>query len=271
MENILLLRIEIFIFILSFTYFLYFIISRIINTVNFVKKTVKTRTYTDEELEKSKVKIITEDNPHVSNYSKADLNSDNKLKISELLKKTKLNISKWEYELAKNYIIEWLVIDKFDKFLNLELAEIYIIENNTHKAEYIYKDLLLVHNNDFNILKKLAYVLSLQEKYEMATEMYKKAYELDNKDFDILNMLWHLTFYKESYEEAIFYLKKYIKENSRDIDVLMLLWQSYYKLNLLSDSLDIYNRILDIEPYNDKIIKKKNEIINDIELLSNNS
>ena len=28
-------------------------------------------------------KIITEDNPHVSNYSKADLNSDNKLKISE--------------------------------------------------------------------------------------------------------------------------------------------------------------------------------------------
>lgn len=270
MENILLLRIEIFIFILSFTYFLYFIISKIVNTVNFVKKTVKTKTYTDEELEKTKVKVVTDKNHHVNNYSKPELSSDNKTQMSELLKKAKLNISKWEYELAKNYIIEWLVIDKFDKNLNIELAEIYIIEENAAKAEYVYKDLLLVHNNDFNILKKLAYVLSLQEKYDMAIEMYKKAHELNKKDFDVINMIWHLIFYKESYEEAIYFLKIYIKNNSRDIDVLMLLWQSYYKLNLLSDSLDMYNKILEIEPYNDKIIKRKNEIILDIEKLSDN-
>jgi hypothetical protein len=39
--------------------------------------------------------------------------------------------------------------------LNLELANIYIEEEEYIKAEYIYKDLILIHSENVEILKKL--------------------------------------------------------------------------------------------------------------------
>jgi len=70
------------------------------------------------------------------------------------------------------------------------------LERDYHKAEFIYKDLLLVHAEDFEILKKLSYVLTMQEKYDLAIEMYKKALELKQDDMEIINMLAHLYYHK---------------------------------------------------------------------------
>jgi predicted ribonuclease toxin of YeeF-YezG toxin-antitoxin module len=68
---------------------------------------------------------ITEDkNLHVENYLsvKDQITDEEKSKLNELLKKIKINISKGEYDLAKNLIVEGLAIDKFNVELNMELA-----------------------------------------------------------------------------------------------------------------------------------------------------
>jgi hypothetical protein len=77
------------------------------------------------------------------------------LRLQELLKKVQIHVSKREFDTAKNLIIEGLTIDKFHTDLNINLAKIYIEEEEYLKAEYIYKDLMLVHSGNTTILKKL--------------------------------------------------------------------------------------------------------------------
>ena len=63
----------------------------------------------------------------------------------------KINSLKWYIDTAKNLIVEWLSIDKYNRELNLELASIYEKEHNYINAEYIYKDFdsLLEETNKF--------------------------------------------------------------------------------------------------------------------------
>lgn len=202
-----------------------------------------------------KVKVHKSDESSVMEHSKntKKLSSADKFKISELLKKIGILISKREFDLAKNMIIEGLTIDKFNTDLNLDLAKIYIEEDEYVKAEYIYKDLLLVHSEDLLILKRLWYVLSIQEKYEMAIEMYKKAYKLNKDDTEITNMLWQLTYYVEDYLWAIKYTKKFLKAKPKDIENMQILASSYEKTHNFNDSLWVYKDMYDLKPYDAEI------------------
>lgn len=204
------------------------------------------------------VELNEEQNQHLETYTevKSQISDDEKLKVFELIKKVKLNISKWEYDLAKNQIVEWLAIDKFNIELNSELAWIYILEQDYLKAEYVYKDLLLVHEWNFDILKKLWYILTMQEKYDMALEMYKKAFDINCDDLEIINMLAHLSYMKNHYNDSIEYLKIILKQKPRDIETLILLAWSYKMTLNIDDAINTYQRALEIEPYNEEIKKE---------------
>lgn len=58
------------------------------------------------------------------------------------------------------------------------LAGLYEQDHHFEKAEYIYKDLAVMHQNDIEILEKLGNVLIIQRRYEIALEMYKKILSL---------------------------------------------------------------------------------------------
>lgn len=199
-------------------------------------------------------------NHHIDVYEKEDIWLEEKQKLAELTRKVKVCIGKWDYDIAKSLVIEWMLIDKFNKDLNLELASLYVLENNYLKAEYIYKDLLLVHDDDFDVLKKLAYALSMQEKYDLAIEIYKKALEKNTSDYDITNMLASLTYYNSNYLESIDYLRKCLKERWKDKDNLYLLAASYKNIWKLEDAANVLRRILELDPYNETI-KKELELI----------
>lgn len=203
----------------------------------------------------STVDISNETSSSMKEYEEPSrmMSEDEKIRLSDLLKKIRLNISLWEYDIAKNLIVEWLTIDKFHIDINLELASIYILEKDYHKAEYIYKDLLLVHNDDFLTLKKLAYILALQEKYDLALEVYKKAFDINEEDLEVMNMLANLCYHKEFYIDAIEYLKKYLKNAPRDGEWLILLWASYRAIGEYDQSLFTYRKILEIQPYNEAV------------------
>jgi len=265
-NSLLFLKIEIILFLIFLLYILYYFIY---NTIWFLKHFLslfrfKKRSSIIQEKNKIIKPVKKKESYTSQNEVRKVLTDDEKLMIKNLLNKAKLNISRWELDFAKNAIIEWLVIDKFNKELNIELANIYIHENDYIKAEYIYRDLLLVHSWDYDIIKKLAYILSMQEKYDLAIEMYLKCFSQKNDDMEIVNMLWHLYYFKEDYLSAIKFLKIFIKNNPRDAEALMLIAYSYKKLWEYKESLVNFKRVLEIQPYNEDI---KNEI-NNIELMN---
>lgn len=210
----------------------------------------------------TKIELNEDQNLHANTYveSKNQITDEDKVKLIDLVKKIHINIAKADYDVAKGLIIEWLTIDKFNIDINLELASIYILEKDYKKAEYVYKDLLLVHTDNFDITKKLAYVLTIQENYDLAIEMYKKAHEIDINDLEIVNMLAHLYFYKNMHLESIENLKVFLKDNPKDVDNIVLMWACYKALWMLDEALEIYQKALEIQPYNDNIKKEAQEI-----------
>lgn len=255
--SLLLLKFEIFFLCIFIIYIIYFLLSKFFNLLIRLKSILSIKKINNKKII-TEIQITDDKNLHVDTYFvvKDQITDEDKLKINELLKKIKINISKGEYDLAKNLIVEWLTIDKFNIEFNIELAWIYILEKDYIKAEYIYKDLLLVHNDDFEILKKLAYVLTMQEKYDLAIEMYKKSNELKQDDIEVINMLAHLYYYKELYVDCIFYLKQYLREDSRNWDNLILLASAYRNIWKIIDSINTYKRVLEIQPYNEEVKKE---------------
>ncbi len=259
--NLVLFKLEVIIFIISFFYILYFLSWKILSILVSIKNIIWIWIKREDKVI-TKIQLTEDKNLHATTYiaQKDQLSQEDKNKVSELLKKIKINISKGEYDLAKNLIVEWLTIDKFNIELNLELAWIYILEKDYIKAEYIYKDLLLVHNDDAEILKKLSYVLTMQEKYDLALEMYKKASEIKTDDMEVVNMLAHLYYYKWMYVDAITNLKIFLRENPRNSENIILLAASYKNIWKILDSINTYKRVLEIEPYNEEVKKEIAEL-----------
>lgn len=262
--NFWLLRVEIITFLMFFSYIFYYLYSKFFGFFRWIYSIVWGSKIKKEKIksEVNKVEIKEDRNLHFKTYAKQQsiIKDEDKIKISELLKRIKVNISKWEYDIAKNLVVEWLVIDKFNIELNIELASIYILEKDFLKAEYIYKDLLLVHTENFDILKKLAYILTMQEKYDLAIEMYKKAHDIQENDMEVVNMLASLYFYKKNYLESIDFLKIFLKENPRDTENLILLWASFKWIWKFQDAVNAYKRVLELQPYNDEIKKEIEEL-----------
>lgn len=259
--SLVLFKVEVIFFLIFLWYIFYFISWKFLNIVIRLKNILWIRKREEDKVI-TKVQLTQDKNLHANNYivTKAEITDEEKNKIIELLKRIKINISKAEYDLAKNLIVEWLTIDKFNIELNIELASIYILEKDYHKAEFIYKDLLLVHEEDFEILKKLAYVLTMQEKYDLALEMYKKANDIKPADMEVVNMLAHLFYHKELYIDAITFLKIFLKESPREVDNIILLAATYRNIWKINDAINTYKRALEITPYNEEIKKEISEL-----------
>lgn len=259
METSFLLKAEIISFLILLWYITYYLGSFSLHSSRKLRKLLWIWKKTQQNTEKQfKVKVSNSEDAGAKEHGKnrKKLSNEEKLHISELLKRIKINIGKREFDIAKNLIIEGLTIDKFNPDLNLELANIYIEEEEYIKAEYIYKDLILIHSENVEILKKLWYVLSIQEKFDMAIQMYKKAYKLQKWDIEVLNMLTQLNFYTWDYLSCIKYAKKFLKLKPKDSENLQLLASAYEKSQSIKEALEVYKELSNLKPYDTKIQSK---------------
>lgn len=268
MENLFFLRIEIIIFLLSLSYMIYFLFYKIKN-ISFKKE----RKVIDENWNKMKKKDNTEKVNKISEIIKEtkyevetdiNLKNEEKIKISELLRKQAIYTERWEYSIAKSFIVEWLAINKNNRQLNLELANIYNKESEFKKSEFIYRELIEIQKEDFDLLKKLGFVLALQKKYKDSIRVYKEALEKRKNDNWIIDILSDLTFEVEDYEWCIKFAKKTLKDKPRDSEKLQLIAYSYDNLWKLENALNYYKKLLDIQPYNSKILDRVSEIENNL-------
>jgi len=62
------------------------------------------------------------------------------------------------------------------------LANIYNKQSEYKKSEFIYRELIENQKEDFDLLKKLGFVLALQKKYKDSIRVYKEALEKKSND-----------------------------------------------------------------------------------------
>lgn len=293
MENSFFLRIEILLFFSSIWYILYYIYTHIYDWYSSIKKIVKTpsertkeieqrvannsaepasilttkgeekNVYDSDEvypLEETIWEYLSPENSKNKEIQASPVRTEDKVKITAILKKEAIHYSRWEYDLAKNLIIEWLAIDKHNKELNLELANIYNKQKEYKKSEYIYRDLIEHLEDDYEILKRLGFVLALQTKYKDAIRVYKDAYDKRKDDLEVIDILSELNYEIGDYETALIFLSDYLKQKPRDFEKIVLKAYSYDNLWNYEKALEYYKKFIDLQPYNKEVADRIREI-----------
>lgn len=254
MWNLFIIKFEIYTLILSFWYMMYYFWTKFYTIYFNIKKIIKPEKIENTKTALNKVKLNTSDREKISeNISEVKLSKENKEKVAEIVKRVKINMSKQYIDYAKNLIVEWLSIDKFNRELNLELAKIYEKEKKFLNAEYIYKDLLKVIKADIEIMKKLWYVLALQNKFQESFEVYELIHKKKMADDEVIDILAELAFNVWDYKKALKYSNLFITSKPKDVDKHFIKAKSLEALDKFQEAYLVYKRILELQPYNTKV------------------
>lgn len=262
LDNYRMIKLEIILLLLAFCYSIYYIFDRILANKSRIKtlltgskrqraarKKVVSTTNKEERTKGTKMK----EKAYEAKKTKQNLSPEDKSKLDNIVKRVHLNKVRWYNEKARTLIIEWLTLDKHNKRLNLELADIYEMEKEFSKAEYIYRDLLEKSPDDIETLKSLAASLEMQEKDKDAINMYRKAHKLKVSDVDTLEKLSDLTFAIADYPDAMEYTKLYLKQVPRDAEKIAMVWYCLEKEGSIDKAIEQYETVLQIQPYNNEI------------------
>lgn len=265
MENLVLIRLEIFIFVFTFLYILYFIWDFLFSKIKKIKNNSKRKNIKENKSSLNKVTIKNEEVKKEVKQRKIEITWKELNYLNDLIKRVKLNSSKWYYDTSKWLIIEWLSIDKYNRELNIELAYIYEKEWKYRNAELIYKDLITYYKNDFTILKRLGFVLFKQDKLEESFDIYNKLHVKKMADDEVVEFLSEISFDLEKYKESLKFINAYLRNKPRDTDRLFMKAFCYEHFRDFNDAITVYKRILELQPYNtkarDKIVELENYII----------
>lgn len=254
MGNLFFIKLEIYIFILSLLYLLYYSSTKFYVIYFKLKKIIKPEKIENKKSALNRVSLNTNTRESVVKKNEdVKISQENKDKLVDIVKRVKINSSKWYYDFAKNLIVEWLSIDKFNKDLNFQLAFIYEKEGKYLNAEYIYRDLLEVIKVDYEIMKKLWFVLALQNKLAESLEIYESIHKKKMADDEVIDILAELAFNMQDYKKALKYANLYLVSKPRDVDKLFIKAKSLDEMRKTQESYIVYKRILELQPYNTKI------------------
>lgn len=258
MDNSILLKFEIITTIISFLYIIYYYFERIYyNRLEPRLKKMLRSELVVVEIPKETINITQKEDFYKKfNLIKEKISKENKEKLEDIIKRVKINSSKWYLDSSKSLIIEWLAIDKNNRELNLELARIYEKEKKYRNAEYIYFDLIETKGDNFEILKSLGYILAIQNKLNKSIKIYEKALARRNTDAEILEMLTDLNFEVWNFKSALKYAKLYLKEKPKDFNKLLIEWICYENTWKVMDAIISYKNMLEIQPYNSEVVER---------------
>jgi tetratricopeptide (TPR) repeat protein len=257
-----LFRLEIFVFLLSFFYSIYYVGDSIYQVWREKKIRSEERERKREEVSKNiekqekkfeKEALRQEKETQNAPAKVSKLSSEDLEKLRDLLKRVQLNKTRGYYDTARSLVVEWLAIDKNHDELNLELAEIYELENKYINAEFIYRGMIQDGKQDSDILVRLGKNLSLQEKISDAVGVYKQVHEKRKDDTDVLEFLSFKSFEVKNFTDALKYAKMYLKHKPRNPDILGIKWYCLEKDGKISEAIESYHKIIEVQPYNNEI------------------
>lgn len=173
-------------------------------------------------------------------------------KFKDEMRRADMALSKKNFAEAKRYLIQAMSLTDDHTPVSLKLASVYLESQDYKKAESLYRKLLEENTENAAVYENFGKIMLKKKDYKEAIKAYVRAVELDGKDdqkFIALGKLYHLMM---RYGVAAECFKRAAELKPRDVDYLFLLAESCSADDDLENALFTYERILTIEPYNEK-------------------
>lgn len=164
-------------------------------------------------------------------------------------------------EEVERLLIQALTISPNEIDVRAQLARLYLVTNRENKAEAMYRELLLMRE-DVSFHANLGLAYYRQGKYLEACQAYQEALNREPKNPERAAALGRACIAAQRFEEAAPLLEKASQFLSRDTEILHLLAECYLQLGNREMAEDAYRRINKLEPYNDAVKAKIQEIRN---------
>lgn len=258
MNSKILFTLEVLIFFLSLCYILYYISGKIRQKYKNIKKIIGETPEAQDIKNKKTISIDKKDNPAPKTYKKQikKLSSEQVKNLDEVTKKAKWNYEKWYFTQARNHIIEWLAIDKYNEELNIMLAWVYEKDGNLKNAIFVYKDLLEVHPSNTNILRKYGELLHSNKSFQEAFIVFEEVFNRDKTDREVIDTLTEIAHILEKDEKTLEYANLFLLEKPRDVRKNTLKARALKKLEKYKNASAAYKKVAEVQPYNDEAIEE---------------
>ena len=199
----------------------------------------------------------------------------------ELLEKfTILNTNNWVYpfylsveyqaknnlDIALKYVL--LALERSDSLpeVILQTANIYEAKKDFKNSDKYFKKALLLDPNSPVVNNNYAYSLcNRNENLELALEYSELALKSDSANTAYLDTYGWINYNLGNYYVALNVISKAIELGENNTEVLEHLADIYMRIEKFQESIEIYDKILEIDPDNEKIIQKKETIINNLQ------
>lgn len=189
-----------------------------------------------------------------------------------LLRKADVAIAKEQWSVAKKLLIQSMSVTKDEKPVSLKLAVVYLESGDLKRAETLFKKLLDSDPQNDTIYGNLAIIYTKKRRFKEAIGAYVQALEINEKDDKKLVGLGKLYQIMMRHSLAAECFKRAAELKPRDVDYLFLLADSCKKDSDYENALFTYERILTLEPYNEKAHTSAQDVrikMNEIEKIMN--
>lgn len=169
-----------------------------------------------------------------------------------MIRKADMAMTKKQWNEAKKYLIRSMAMNQDELNVSLKLAKVYFESEDLKRAEELYERLLEVDARNPVIYENLARIYIKKKKYKEAIRAYVQAIEIDQKDDRKMVGLGRLYTLMMRPSLAAECYRRAAELRPREIDYLFLLADSCRKAEDYENALFTYEKILTMEPYNER-------------------
>lgn len=184
------------------------------------------------------------------------------------LRKADMAMAKEQWNEAKKCLIQSLALTRDEFPISLKLAKVYMESGDLKRSEALYRRLLEVDKNQPIIYENLAKIYSKKKNYKEAIEAYVQSIELNESNDKALIGLGNLYQMLMRHSLAAECFRRAAELKPREVHYLFCLADACKAAEDYENALFTYERILTMEPYNEKAQNSAQDVrirINEIE------
>jgi tetratricopeptide (TPR) repeat protein len=178
---------------------------------------------------------------------KFDLN-----RYKEEIRKADMAIAKKQWRDAKRYLIQAISLGKEELPVSLKLAKVYLESGDIRKAETLFRRLIEIEPRNPEVYENLAKILTKKKNYKEAIQAYVRAVEIDQSDDKKFIALGKLYYLLMRYSLAGECFRRAAELKPREVEYMFLLADACQLDEDFENALFSYEKILTIEPYNER-------------------
>ncbi len=173
-------------------------------------------------------------------------------KFKEEMRQAEMALSKNDFAEAKKFLIQAMALTPDDIPVGLKLAKVYMETKDYKRAEALYREMLENETENPEIYEGIGKIMLKNKAYKEAIQAYVRAVELDEKNHERLIALGQLYHLMMRYGVAAECFRRAAELKPREVDYLFLLADACVADEDFENALFTYEKVLTIEPYNDK-------------------